>query len=65
MPASKVRYWKAKFERNLRRDAKNRRLLRKLGWAVLVVRECEMASRKKSRLEAKLVQFLGPPPHAR
>ena len=59
MPASRVAYWKAKFERNQRRDAKNRRLLRKMGWTVLVVWECETIPRRLPNLESRLKRFLG------
>jgi len=63
MPASKAAYWKAKFDRNRLRDAKNLRLLRELGWAVLVVWECEAAPRNMLRLKSRIPKFLGSPHH--
>jgi DNA mismatch endonuclease (patch repair protein) len=53
---SRVEYWQAKFERNVRRDRKNRRALRELGWSVLVIWECE--TRDADRLEARIRAFL-------
>jgi len=41
MPASRIDFWKAKFEANIRRDRRVIRELRKLGWKVLVVWECQ------------------------
>ncbi len=35
-------FWGQKLEANKRRDRKNEELLRKLGWRVLVVWECQM-----------------------
>ena len=41
-PSSNVEFWKEKFERNVERDLKNEKLLRELGWRVIVVWECEL-----------------------
>jgi DNA mismatch endonuclease (patch repair protein) len=41
MPASNQDYWKRKFDRNLARDRVDKRKLRRLGWRVIVVWECE------------------------
>lgn len=35
-------FWGQKLEANKQRDRKNEELLRKLGWRVLVVWECQM-----------------------
>jgi len=56
MPKSRVAFWKAKFRRNVERDVETRRALRRLGWRVLVVWECEL--RKPERLEGRLRRFL-------
>ncbi len=40
-PAVRKSYWNAKLARNVSRDRKNFRTLRRLGWAVLVIWECE------------------------
>ena len=53
-PKSRTEYWQDKFESNVRRDKKNAALLRKQGWLVLTVWECE--TKKVKELEAKLAQ---------
>lgn len=42
MPKSNVELWKAKFERNVARDRKERKDLEDSGWRVIVVWECEV-----------------------
>lgn len=59
MPASRAEYWLQKFERNVRRDRSIRRKLRRLGWSVLVVWECQTRRAKRESLQRRLLQFLG------
>ena len=59
-PATRVDYWQAKFDRNVTRDRSNLRKLRRLGWSVLVVWECQTASRKVETLRNRLTRFLAP-----
>jgi len=63
MPSSRVAYWQAKFERNRKRDQRNRRNLRKAGWAVLVLWECQL--KDPERLAERITVFLGPSGRAR
>lgn len=42
MPKSNVEFWEEKIRRNVRRDAKNRRLLREQGWTVWRVWEHDL-----------------------
>ncbi len=42
MPKSRVGFWKNKFENNISRDRKNKCELRRLGWNVLVLWECQI-----------------------
>lgn len=58
MPASRVDYWSAKFARNQARDLCNRRALRRLGWRVLTVWECQTRVAKLVALRDKLSAFL-------
>jgi DNA mismatch endonuclease (patch repair protein) len=58
-PATRVDYWDAKFARNVERDRRNLRRLRRLGWRVLVVWECQTRAAKRAGLEARLARFLG------
>lgn len=54
-PATNRRYWNRKLDRNVARDKRNMRLLRKQGWRVLTVWECEL--RKPERLQRRLSRF--------
>lgn len=42
IPASNINYWTEKIRRNIERDFKNKRKLKKLGWNVIEVWECKM-----------------------
>ena len=44
MPATRVEFWREKFERNVARDLTNQADLRNLGWRVIVLWECEIAT---------------------
>lgn len=41
MPKTRAAYWRDKFESNVRRDNRNVKSLRKQGWTVVTVWECE------------------------
>jgi DNA mismatch endonuclease (patch repair protein) len=58
-PATNRKYWDAKLERNKQRDRKHRRELRRLGWRVLTIWECQTKASKAEWLEARLWEFLG------
>ena len=42
IPRTNVHYWSAKLERNRRRDARARRTLNRLGFAVVRIWECDL-----------------------
>ena len=44
MPASNVNYWEKKFKRNVQRFKEVRKALKKQGWKVIVVWECQAKS---------------------
>jgi DNA mismatch endonuclease (patch repair protein) len=46
-PASNTEYWNRKLDRNISRDRRNRRALRRLGWRCVVVWECELKEVEK------------------
>ncbi len=48
MPKTNKKFWNDKIERNKERDKKNLRKLKKLGWNVIVIWECDI-KRKSSR----------------
>jgi DNA mismatch endonuclease (patch repair protein) len=56
IPKTRVEYWGPKLERNCRRDTANLKALRKLGWKVLTIWECQTA--RPAQLERRLCAFL-------
>jgi len=60
IPASRRGYWVAKLNRNAARDKRTRRALRRLGWSVLVVWECQTKPRISEPLQSRLAKFLAP-----
>jgi DNA mismatch endonuclease, patch repair protein len=46
VPKQNRKYWVAKLARNKRRDQRNNRALRQLGWRVFRIRECSIAKRR-------------------
>lgn len=40
-PKSRVEFWEAKFDANVKRDRRNQRDLKRLGWKVIVIWECQ------------------------
>src|SRR5438046_816449 len=55
IPATRRGYWVKKLERNAERDERVQRALRRQGWRVLVIWECQTLLAKRSRLEARLI----------
>lgn len=58
IPKSRAGYWGPKLRRNVRRDRRNLKRLRDLGWKVLVVWECEVTQSNIAKLRSKLRHFL-------
>lgn len=56
-PKSNTGYWLPKLQRNRRRDAEHLVELRKLGWKVIVVWECELPGGEQ-KLLTRLQKFL-------
>jgi DNA mismatch endonuclease, patch repair protein len=57
-PETRRSFWERKFEENVRRDRHSALLLRKLGWSVAVIWECQTKPRKRQRLESRLRRLL-------
>jgi len=55
-PKSHVDFWLAKFEKNVARDRRERRELKKMGWSVLVAWQCEL--KNLQRLSQRIKAFL-------
>lgn len=56
MPKSREGFWYPKLTRNAQRDSEQLNALKKLGWKVLIVWECELTN---SRLSNRIRRFLG------
>lgn len=56
IPKSNIEYWKIKFEQNQKRDARNQEKLKKLGWSILVLWECQI--KNIEALRGKIKRFL-------
>jgi DNA mismatch endonuclease (patch repair protein) len=58
-PKSRIDFWQKKFDSNVVRDSVVQRALKKEGWRIVVVWECEVAN--PVRLQKKLERFLSGP----
>ena len=56
VPATNAKFWQTKRLSNVERDRRNLRALRRQGWKVMIVWECE--ARKPDSLLQKLQHFL-------
>lgn len=56
LPKSHKVFWAAKIERNRERDKENARHLKRLGWQVLIVWQCELKRPEEAR--TKLYEFI-------
>ena len=54
-PKTNPVFWKKKIDENRKRDLKNDRKLRKLGYRLLNIRECEI---RKNKFKNKIIKFL-------
>lgn len=55
VPKSRTAYWRDKLERTVKRDRKSITALRRLGWRILVIWECELAN--EAAFAARLPKF--------
>lgn len=59
MPKSNIDFWSKKLQGNVERDKRNIRYLKKLGWKVIVIWECQLKNNKfenKMKKVLKLIQ---------
>lgn len=56
MPATRKKFWQQKFKRTIERDKRNKNELKKLGWKILVIWECQIKNPRK--VIAKISNFL-------
>ncbi len=65
-PKTRVRFWSDKFAENIRRDARTRRALQRLGWRVIIVWECQTGSTESlGRRLASALERNGAETHAK
>jgi DNA mismatch endonuclease (patch repair protein) len=50
IPKTRVKYWKDKLDKNVNRDIRNKKIIKKMGWKVIITWECE--------IEKKLPQII-------
>nr|EMN21165.1 hypothetical protein LEP1GSC063_1243 [Leptospira santarosai serovar Arenal str. MAVJ 401] len=59
MPASNKSFWENKINNNSIRDKKNSKILKKLGWKIIIIWQCElMNKRKREKSFSKLIRKL-------
>jgi DNA mismatch endonuclease (patch repair protein) len=63
LPNSRQSYWGPKLARNRERDEQAAAAIEARGWKIAVVWQCE--TRDAKSLVRRLVEFLGPPSHAK
>jgi DNA mismatch endonuclease (patch repair protein) len=61
IPATRRDYWVAKLERNAARDRRVQNQLRRDGWRLLVVWECQTIAKRHNVLQRRLRRFLAGP----
>jgi len=65
MPKTRTEFWMEKFERNVARDAANRRDLERMEWRVLEIWECDVNRRRFEEPLLMLFDSNGPASHDR
>ena len=53
-PVNNKEFWEEKMERNIERDKKNLKTLKKEGWKTLVIWECDLKNNKKQDVLFKI-----------
>lgn len=54
-PTTRAEFWRAKILSNVTRDKRNRRQLRRLGWSVIVVWECQATGAMPDRIRQRIL----------
>jgi DNA mismatch endonuclease (patch repair protein) len=57
-PSVRTNFWSTKLQNNTQRDRTNVRILRKLGWGVLVAWECQLRPTRIRNLLNRVIAFL-------
>lgn len=62
-PKSNLPFWLGKFEENVKRDARQKRELRREGWRVLTVWECQVSNGRALERLGRMIQRTGDERH--
>ena len=57
-PSSNKEFWESKLTKNIERDKQNQKKLTELGWASLVIWQCQIKNDKLPKLRDKIKNFL-------
>lgn len=55
MPKTNKKFWYGKIETNIKRDKKNLRELKRAGWKIIVVWECQLKIKRREKILNNLV----------
>lgn len=58
IPKTNTDFWKKKIDRNKLRDEKNKELLRRMGWNVITVWECQLKPSLKKQTLSEIEYYL-------
>ena len=61
IPKSNIEFWKKKIIENAMRDQRNKKMLKKLGWHVIEVWECQLRKPILNRLAESIRRNVGSP----
>ena len=59
IPSANRDYWTQKLQRNTARDKRVQRALRRVGWGVMVIWECQTRTSCMDTLRRRITRFLG------
>lgn len=59
-PKTRTEWWQAKFNGNVERDRRNQWSLKRDGWRVIVIWECELEAKCGNAISVKLQRLLPP-----
>jgi len=56
-PKTRTEFWQKKLKKNIEVDKKNYKKLKKLGWKLIIIWECELKNKREYILE-NLIKYL-------
>src|SRR6266496_3638383 len=59
MPKSNKSFWRSKLRGNAARDIAHRKALKRLGWRVITVWECQLQTKRLRRVVQQLAKIIG------